>query len=130
MLKRIISTDAAPAAIGPYSPAVRHGPTLFASGQLGINPATGELAEGVEEQARQAFRNVAAIAAAAGTTLASTLKITLFLTDMNDFAVVNRVMTEVMSEPYPARSCVAVAALPKGGLVEVEAVIALPLADI
>ena len=128
MLKRIISTDAAPAAIGPYSQAVRHGPTLFASGQLGINPATGELAEGVEEQARQAFRNVAAIAAA--TTLASTLKITLFLTDMNDFAVVNRAMTEVMSEPYPARSCVAVAALPKGGLVEVEAVIALPLADI
>ncbi len=130
MLKRIISTDAAPAAIGPYSQAVRHGPTLFASGQLGINPATGELAEGVEEQARQAFRNVAAIAAAAETTLASTLKITLFLTDMNDFAVVNRVMTEVMSEPYPARSCVAVAALPKGGLVEVEAVIALPFADI
>ena len=99
-----VHTDNAPAAIGAYSQATLVEGFLFTSGQLGLVPATGELAEGVEAQARQAFANLEAICAAAGTTLGNTVKMTIFLADINEFAVVNKVMTEVMSEPYPARS--------------------------
>lgn len=126
MTKQIIDTDAAPAAIGPYSQGTVSGTTLYTSGQIGIDPASGRLVDGIEAQARQAFRNVSAIAAAAGATLDDALKVTIFLTDMNDFATVNAAMVEFVAAPHPARSCVAVAALPKGALVEVEAVIALP----
>ena len=114
-----VHTDNAPAAIGAYSQATLAEGFLFTSGQLGLVPATGALAEGVEAQARQAF-------AAAGTTLGNTVKMTIFLADINEFAVVNKVMTEVMSEPYPARSCFAVAALPKAARVEIEAVVTMP----
>ena len=121
-----VHTDNAPAAIGAYSQATLAEGFLFTSGQLGLVPATGALAEGVEAQARQAFANLEAICAAAGTTLGNTVKMTIFLADINEFAVVNKVMTEVMSEPYPARSCFAVAALPKAARVEIEAVVTMP----
>ena len=121
-----VHTDNAPAAIGAYRQATLAEGFLFTSGQLGLVPATGALAEGVEAQARQAFANLEAICAAAGTTLGNTIKMTIFLADINEFAVVNKVMTEVMSEPYPARSCFAVAALPKAARVEIEAVVTMP----
>lgn len=121
-----VHTDNAPAAIGAYSQATLAEGFLFTSGQLGLVPATGELAEGVEAQARQAFANLKAICEAAGTKLANAVKITIFLADINEFAVVNKVMTEVMAAPFPARSCFAVAALPKGGRVEIEAVVTMP----
>lgn len=121
-----VHTDNAPAAIGAYSQATLAEGFLFTSGQLGLVPATGELAEGVEAQARQAFANLEAICEAAGTKLANAVKITIFLADINEFAVVNKVMTEVMAAPFPARSCFAVAALPKGGRVEIEAVVTMP----
>ena len=117
-----VHTDNAPAAIGAYSQATLAEGFLFTSGQLGLVPATGALAEGVEAQARQAFANLEAICAAAGTTLGNTVKMTIFLADINEFAVVNK----VMSEPYPARSCFAVAALPKAARVEIEAVVTIP----
>lgn len=125
LMKQIIRTDAAPAAIGLYSQGTVSGTTLYTSGQIGIDPASGKLADGIEAQARQAFRNVSAIAAAAGGTLDDALKITIFLSDMADFATVNAAMGEFVAPPYPARSCVAAAALPKGALVEVEAVVDL-----
>ena len=121
-----VHTDNAPAAIGAYSQATLAEGFLFTSGQLGLVPATGELAEGVEAQARQAFANLEAICGAAGTKLANAVKITIFLAVINEFAVVNKVMTEVMAAPFPARSCFAVAALPKGGRVEIEAVVTMP----
>lgn len=121
-----VHTDNAPAAIGAYSQATLAEGFLFTSGQLGLVPATGELAEGVEAQARQAFANLEAICEAAGTKLANAVKITIFLADINEFAVVNKVMIEVMAAPFPARSCFAVAALPKGGRVEIEAVVTMP----
>ena len=121
-----VHTDNAPAAIGAYNQATLAEGFLFTSGQLGLVPATGVLAEGVEAQARQAFANLEAICGAAGTKLANAVKITIFLADINEFAVVNKVMTEVMAAPFPARSCFAVAALPKGGRVEIEAVVTMP----
>lgn len=125
MSKTIITTESAPAAIGLYSQGTVAGNTLYTSGQLGLDPTTGTLLEGIEAQARQAFQNVAAITEAAGATLGDALKVTIFLSDMNNFAVVNNVMGEFVSAPYPARSCVAVLALPKGALVEVEAIVDL-----
>lgn len=119
----IISTDKAPAAVGPYSQATRKGNLLFISGQLGLDPATGELASGgVAGQAQQSLKNLQAILAAAGATVDDVLKTTVFLVDMADFATVNKIYSEVFKQNYPARSCVAVAALPKGGLVEVECI--------
>ena len=119
-------TDKAPAAIGAYSQATLAEGFLFTSGQLGLLPATGELVEGVEAQTRQAFTNLEAVCAAAGTSLANAVKLTIFLADINEFSVVNTVMTEVMATPYPARSCFAVAALPKNARVEIEAVVTMP----
>ena len=119
-MKQIISTTEAPAAIGAYSQAVMANGMLFASGQLGIDPATGEFAgTDFRSQAEQAVKNVAAILKAAGTD-ANHVKTTVFLTDMANFAVLNEVYSTLFAAPFPARSAVAVAALPKGGLVEIE----------
>jgi reactive intermediate/imine deaminase len=126
MNKEIVSTSAAPAAIGPYSQAVKTGLVVFSSGQIGLDPASGELVSGdFEPQVRQAFRNLEAVAHASGATLANAVKFTLFLTDLAQFATVNRIMGEVVPQPYPARSTVGVASLPKGALFEVEAIFVL-----
>lgn len=122
MSKKQISTEQAPGAIGPYSQAVHAGNWVYTSGQLGLNPETGELAEGVQEQARQSLNNVKAILEAAGAGMDQVVKTTVFLKDMNDFAAVNEVYSSFFTEPYPARSAVEVARLPKDGLVEIEAV--------
>ena len=122
MSKKQISTTNAPGAIGPYSQAIAAGNWVYTSGQLGMNPETGDLAEGVQEQARQALNNVKAILEEAGASLEHVVKTTVFLKDMNDFAAVNEVYSTFFTEPYPARSAVEVARLPKDGLVEIEAV--------
>ena len=124
-MKKVISTSKAPAAIGPYSQAIQVGNLVFASGQIPINPATGNFVEGgVKEQARQSLTNVKAILEEAGLKLDNVVKTTVFLADMNDFADVNAVYAEFFAEPYPARSAVAVKALPKGALVEIEVIAA------
>lgn len=125
MSRQIISTSNAPAAIGPYSQAIRAGQFLFASGQLGLDPTSGELREGIEAQTRQALANMQAVLAEAGVTIADVVKTTIFLADMADFAVVNRIYGEVFSHEPPARSTVQVAALPKNGLVEIEMIVFL-----
>lgn len=117
-----VQTNAAPAAIGPYSQAIRAGEFVFTAGQTGIDSGSGELAEGIRAQTERALRNLSAILDAAGTGLERVTKATIFLSDMADFAVVNEVYAGHFSPPYPARSTVAVAALPKGALVEIEAV--------
>ena len=122
MSKAIVHTPSAPAAIGPYSQAVRCGRLLFASGQLGLNPATVTLAQGVEAQAEQALRNLGAILQEAGLGYADIVKTTVFVADLGDFAAVNAVYQRFFDSDPPARSCVQVAALPKGGLVEIECI--------
>lgn len=122
MNKQVISTTSAPGAIGPYSQAVQIGDLVFTSGQLGLIPETGELAEGIEEQTHQALRNVGAILEAAGSGLDKVVKTTVFLQNMNDFAKVNEIYGSFFSEPFPARSAVQVARLPKDGLVEIEVI--------
>ena len=118
-----ISTDKAPAAIGPYSQAVRTGNLVFVSGQLPINPATGAFAEGgIKELTRQSILNAKAILEQAGTDLAHVVKTTVFLADMGDFAAMNEVYSQYFTEPFPARSAVAVKTLPKGALVEMECI--------
>jgi 2-iminobutanoate/2-iminopropanoate deaminase len=117
-----VATNLAPAAIGPYSQAIRMGDLVFTAGQIGLDPASGELAEGVSAQAERALRNLAAILDAAGTAMERVVKTTIFLTDMNDFATVNEVYAAHFATPYPARSTVAVDALPKGAAVEIEAI--------
>ena len=119
-----ISTSNAPAAIGPYSQAVDSGAGLvFLSGQLPIDPATGAFPEGgIQAQTRQSLRNVQAILAAAGLSMANVVKTTVFLADMGDFAAMNEVYAEFFAEPFPARSAVAVKTLPKGALVEIECI--------
>ena len=122
----VVSTPKAPAAIGPYSQAIKLGNLVFTSGQIGLNPATGDLVgTGTEEQARQAFSNLKAVAEEAGGSLANVVKFTLFLTDLSEFAQVNAIMQEYVSAPFPARSTVGVASLPKGARFEVEAILAL-----
>jgi len=128
MTRRAISTTGAPAAIGPYSQAVAAGDLVMCSGQLGLDPATGELVEGVEAQADRALRNLAAVLDAAGLTMADVVKTTIFLADVGDFAAVNVVYARHVSDPPPARSTVGVAALPKGGRVEIEAIARRPTA--
>lgn len=126
MSKEIISTPSAPAAIGPYSQAVKAGSTVYLSGQIGLDPATKELVSpDFEAQVRQAFANLAQVAQAAGGSLADAVKFTLFLTDLGKFATVNTIMGEVVPQPYPARSTIGVASLPKGAQFEVEAVLVL-----
>jgi 2-iminobutanoate/2-iminopropanoate deaminase len=126
MDKSPVSTEHAPAAIGPYSQAVKSGTMIYTSGQIGLDPATGELVgPDIEAQARQAFANLAAVARAGGATLANAVKLTLFLTDLGHFAKVNAIMAEVVPKPFPARSTVGVASLPKGAQFEVEAILAI-----
>lgn len=122
MSKTIISTTKAPGAIGPYSQAVEIGGMVYTSGQLGLNPETGQFGEGVAEQTRYSLNNVKAILEAAGAGMEQVVKTTVFLKDMNDFAAVNEVYAGFFSEPYPARSAVEVARLPKDGLVEIEVI--------
>jgi 2-iminobutanoate/2-iminopropanoate deaminase len=122
MTREIIATSAAPAAIGPYSQAVSTGALVFTAGQIGLNPATGKMAEGVENQARQVMANLAAILAAAGSALDQVVKTTIFLQDMADFATVNAIYGAAFSGAPPARSTVQVAGLPLGALVEIEAI--------
>jgi reactive intermediate/imine deaminase len=125
MPKQIIQTDRAPQAIGTYSQAVRVGNTVYVSGQIGIDPATGNLVDGVDAQIEQVFRNLEAIASAAGGSLRDAVKVSVFLTDMANFARVNEAMARHVPQPYPARAAVGVASLPRGALVEVEAVLAI-----
>jgi reactive intermediate/imine deaminase len=126
MHKEIVSTNSAPAAIGPYSQAVKTGLVVFTSGQIGLDPKTGELVSAeFEPQVRQAFANLEAVARAAGGSLANAVKFSLFLTDLGRFATVNQIMGELVPKPFPARSTVGVASLPKGAQFEVEAVLVL-----
>ena len=123
-MKQTILTETAPKAIGPYSQATAIDSMVFTSGQLGIDPATGELAHGVEAQTEQAMRNLGAILEKAGLGYADIVKTTVFVVDLGDFAAVNAVYERFFDSEPPARSCVQVAALPKGGLVEIECVAA------
>lgn len=124
MTRTTIAAAGAPAAIGPYSQAIATGGLVFCSGQLGLDPETGELVDGVEAQAERALRNLTMVLDAAGLSLADVVKTTIFLADMSDFAAVNRIYGQHMPDPPPARSTVQVAALPKNGRVEIEAIAA------
>lgn len=119
---KVISTDKAPAAIGPYSQARVVGNLVYTSGQIGIIPETGEVAVGIEGQAHQVFKNISEILKAAGSDMSKVVKTTVFIKDMNDFATVNGIYAQYFTEPYPARSCVEVARLPKDLLVECEVI--------
>ena len=119
---KVISTEKAPSAIGPYSQAVVSGNLLYTSGQIPIIPETGELAQGLEAQAHQVFRNLAALLKAAGSDMSHAVKTTVFIKTMADFAAINAVYAQYFSEPYPARSCVEVARLPKDVLLECEVI--------
>ena len=130
MPTKVIHTDLAPAAIGPYSQAVSvrmdtAEKLVFCSGQIGLDPATGNLREGFEAQVDQALANLQAVIAAANGNLGGIVKLTLFLTDLGNFATVNAKMEALLSKPYPARSTVGVASLPKGALFEIEAIVAI-----
>lgn len=121
-MKKVISTDKAPAAIGPYSQAIEVNGMVYTSGVIPVNPATGEIPSGVEAQAEQAFSNMAALLEAAGTDMASVVKTTVFIKEMNDFAKINEIYAKYFTGTFPARSCVEVARLPKDVLLEVEAI--------
>ena len=122
-MKKVISTAKAPAAIGPYSQAIQVGNLVYTSGQLPIDPATGNFPEGgIKEQTRQSLKNIQAILQGGGLSMTSVVKTTVFMADMNDFADMNAVYSQFFSEPYPARSAVAVKTLPKGALVEIEVI--------
>lgn len=125
MSRKIIATDKAPAAIGTYSQAVQVGDTVYMSGQIGLNPATMQMVDGIDAQIVQVFDNLKAVAEAAGTTLNAAVKVNVFLTDLSNFAKVNEVMARYLSEPYPARAAVGVKELPRGALVEADAVLVL-----
>jgi reactive intermediate/imine deaminase len=125
MRKEAVHTDKAPAAIGPYSQAIRAGNTVYLSGQLGLDPATGKLRDGVEAQTRQVLDNLQAVATAAGGSLDDIVKLTLLLVDMADFVKVNEIMAARLKQPFPARATYQVAALPKAGRIEVEGVLVL-----
>ena len=124
-MKTAVSTPKAPAAIGPYSQAIAYGNLFYTSGQMGMDPATGKLCEGLEAQTRMALENLKAVLTEAGSDFSKVLKSLVFITDMANFATVNSIYEEYFPAPFPARSCVAVAELPKGALVEIEVVSAL-----
>jgi 2-iminobutanoate/2-iminopropanoate deaminase len=126
MNREAVATQAAPAAVGPYSQAIKGGTLVFASGQLGIDPATGKLQEGLEAQTRQVLANLSAVLSAAGASMADVVKTTIFLVDISQFATVNAIYGTAFPSPPPARSTVQVAALPLGGLVEIEAIALIP----
>jgi 2-iminobutanoate/2-iminopropanoate deaminase len=121
-MKNVISTDKAPAAIGPYSQAIEVNGMVFTSGVIPVNPATGEIPEGVEAQATQAFANMAALLEAAGSDMSKVIKTTVFIKEMNDFGKINEIYANYFAQPYPSRSCVEVARLPKDVLLEIEAI--------
>jgi reactive intermediate/imine deaminase len=126
LAREVISTDAAPKAIGTYSQAIRVGSTVYVSGQIPFDPATGELVGGdMEAQVRRVFDNLSAIAAAAGGDLGKVVKLNVYLIDLGHFQLVNRVMAEYVPQPYPARAAVGVAALPRGATVEIDCVLEL-----
>ncbi|HEX2567822.1 MAG TPA: RidA family protein [Burkholderiales bacterium] len=122
-MKTAIQTKDAPAAIGTYSQAVRAGSALYISGQIGLDPATMQLAEGIDAQTHRVLRNLAAVADAAGLSLQDAVRMTVYLTDLAHFARVNEIMAQYVREPYPARAAVGVAGLPRGALVEVDAIL-------
>jgi reactive intermediate/imine deaminase len=126
MTKRAISSSDAPAALGPYSQAIRAGHTVYLSGQLGLDPKTGNLVEGIEAQAHQVFKNLRAVAVAAGGGLDHMVKLTILMQNLGDFAKVNEIMSGYFKEPYPARATYQVAALPRAALIEIEGVLVLP----
>ena len=119
---KTVSTDKAPAAIGPYSQAQIVGSLVYTSGQIPVDPATGLIAEGVEAQAEQVFRNIANLLESAGSSISKVVKTTVFIKNMDDFAAINAVYGKYFTQPYPARSCVEVARLPKDVLIECEAI--------
>jgi len=126
-MKKAISTSQAPAAIGTYSQAIVHGNTLYTSGQIPIDPATGEmLGNDFGQQAHRVFKNLQAVATAAGTELQAAIKLTVYLQDLNQFAGLNEIMSEYFNQPYPARAAVQVARLPKDALIEIDAIIGMP----
>lgn len=125
MAKTIIATPHAPAAIGTYSQAVRVGDTVYLSGQIGLDPATMQMVDGIDAQIVRVFENLKAVAEAAGGTLADVVKLNVFLTDLGNFAKVNEAMARYFSEPFPARAAVGVKELPRGALVEADAVMFL-----
>jgi 2-iminobutanoate/2-iminopropanoate deaminase len=122
MMKKAIQSNEAPAAIGPYSQAIYSGGMIYVSGMLGIDPADGNLKATVTEQAEQALKNLSAVLKEAGTDMGSVVKTTVFITDMGAFGAVNEIYARYFTAPFPARSCVQVSALPKGGLFEIEAI--------
>lgn len=124
-MRKIIQTEAAPQAIGTYSQAVRVGDTVYMSGQIGLHPASGQLVDGIDAQIRRVFENLRAVAEAAGAQLDDAVKINVYLTDLANFALVNEAMAQFFKAPYPARAAVGVAALPRGALVEVDAILSL-----
>jgi reactive intermediate/imine deaminase len=125
MSRKIIATSAAPAAIGPYSQAVAVGNTVYLSGQIGLDPATMQLAEGIDAQIVRVFENLKAVSEAAGATLNDAVRVTIYLTDLAHFAKVNDVMAQYFTVPYPARAAVGVKALPRDALVEADAVLVI-----
>ena len=125
MTKDAIHTESAPAAIGPYSQAIRAGKTVYLSGQIGLDPATMQLAEGIEAQAHQVFRNLRAVAMAAGGNLDDMVKVSILMVNLGDFTKVNDIMASYFKQPYPARATYQVAALPRGALIEVEGTVVL-----
>ena len=128
MAKQVIQSADAPAAIGPYSQAVRAGNTLYMSGQIPLDPKTMQIVDGgIEPQAKQVFANLRAVAKAAGASLNDIVKLTILLTDLGEFAKVNEIMAAHFTAPYPARATFQVAALPRGAKIEVEAVLVLPV---
>jgi reactive intermediate/imine deaminase len=125
MSKQIIATDQAPQAIGTYSQAVRAGNTVYLSGQIGLDPATMTMVDGIEAQIHRVFSNLKAVAEASGGSLADVVKLNVFLTDLGNFALVNSIMAQYFSQPYPARAAVGVASLPRAALVEADGVMVL-----
>ena len=125
MARSTVSTPKAPAAIGTYSQAVRAGETLYLSGQIGLDPETGQLVDGIENQIRRVFENLKAVAEAAGGSLADAVKLTVYLTDLAHFVRVNEIMSAYFEQPHPARAVVGVAALPRGALIEADAILVL-----
>ncbi len=131
MTKQAISSPDAPAALGPYSQAIRAGYTVYLSGQLGLDPKTGNLVEGIEAQAHQVFKNLRAVAAAAGGTLDDMVKLSVLMQNLGDFGKVNEIMASYFAAPFPARATYQVAALPRAALIEIEGILVLtpPAAD-
>jgi 2-iminobutanoate/2-iminopropanoate deaminase len=129
MTRQAIQTNGAPAALGPYSQAIRSGDLVFCSGQIGLDPSSGEMADGIEAQAERSLRNLQAVLDAAGLSFDDVVKTTIFLADVGDFSTVNAIYARFMADPPPARSTIGVGALPKAALIEIEAIARRPIAD-